>query len=112
MALSNRCWSKALVGEQLLQALADCNEALRLRPHHAATIANRAFVYLRLADPHRAIADYNAALELDPKNAHALHGRSIARRQSGDADAAEVDAAAAKLIRPDVSAEFVTGNIN
>jgi hypothetical protein len=34
------------------------------------------------------------------------------RRQSGDADAAGVDAAAAKLIRPDVSAEFVNGKIN
>jgi tetratricopeptide (TPR) repeat protein len=57
LALSNRCWSKALGGAQLLPALADCNEALMLKPRHAATIANRAFVYLRLGDLNRALAD-------------------------------------------------------
>jgi Flp pilus assembly protein TadD len=52
------------------------------------------------------------ALEIDPKNAHALHGRSLALRQSGDAEAADRDAAQAKLIRPNVAGEFVSGKIN
>jgi Tfp pilus assembly protein PilF len=96
----------------MLQALADCNEALRLKPLNAGTIANRAFVYLRLGELTRALADYNAALEIDPKSAHALYGRSLAQRQSGDTAAAEADAAAAKLIQSNVEAEFANSGIN
>ena len=100
------------MGTQLQQALADCNEALRLKPDHAAAIANRAFVHLRLGDPTRAITEYNTALELDPKNAHALYGRSVAERQNGDTVSAEADAAAAKRIQPDIDAEFVNHGID
>jgi hypothetical protein len=43
---NGRCWTRTIVGE-LLAALADCNEALRLKPDVAATLDSRGLIYRR-----------------------------------------------------------------
>ena len=47
MAFGNRCFAKALLG-QLEQGLADCNEALRVKPKNPGAFAARGFVNLKL----------------------------------------------------------------
>src|SRR6185295_18510448 len=44
---NGRCWTRAIVGE-LQAALADCNEALRLKPDVTATLGSRGLIYLKM----------------------------------------------------------------
>ena len=60
--LNSRCWARARWGQELDEALADCNAALKLRPGTAAILDSRGLVYLRKGDFKSAIADYDAAL--------------------------------------------------
>jgi tetratricopeptide (TPR) repeat protein len=62
-AWSSRCWVRAMLG-QLHEALADCNESVRLQPKVAGNLGTRGFVYLKLAQYDDAITDYNAALAI------------------------------------------------
>src|SRR5215469_1110875 len=91
-AFDNRCWARAVVGI-LKQALADCNQALRLMPNNAATLDSRGFVFLKMTNFDAAVSDYDAALRINPKLAFALYGRGLARLKnedpSGEADIAE-----------------------
>jgi tetratricopeptide (TPR) repeat protein len=108
LALSNRCRARAMIDDQMQQALADCDHALLLDRSDAWAIANRAFVYLRLGDPDKAITEYTIALQKDPKNAHALYGRGLAKRNKGDTIAADADIAAARAIRPNIGEAFTS----
>src|SRR5262249_40314141 len=82
-ALNSRCWARALTGQALELALADCNAALRMRPNTAAFLDSRGLVYLRQKNFDKAIADYDAALHLQPKSAWSLYGRGLARQHKG-----------------------------
>jgi tetratricopeptide (TPR) repeat protein len=42
---NNRCWTRAVSGENLDIALADCNEAIRLEPGSAAALDSRGLVH-------------------------------------------------------------------
>ena len=66
-ALNARCWARAWWGQELEQALADCNAALKLSPNTAAYLDSRGLVYLRQNQYDKAIADYDAALRLQPE---------------------------------------------
>ena len=46
-------------------ALADCNEAIRLGPPSAAKFSSRGLAYLKLSQWELAVADFNAALQLN-----------------------------------------------
>lgn len=95
---NNRCWTRALAGRDLTQALDDCNESLRLSPDRPHVLNSRGLVQLKLGAFDRAIADYGAALRHDPKDADSLYGRGIAKLRSGDKTGGEADIAAAKAI--------------
>jgi tetratricopeptide (TPR) repeat protein len=97
-ALNNRCWLRATLGRDLAQALADCNEALRLRPRRASYLDSRGLVRLRMGDLARAIDDYDAALALVPRLAWSLYGRGTARLAQGKVAAGNADIAAAVAI--------------
>jgi tetratricopeptide (TPR) repeat protein len=88
------------------EAMADCNESLRLRPGDGNTLGTRGLVYLKLKKLDLALADYDTALQADPKDAFSLYGRSIAKRLNGDEAGANVDIAAAKRISPDIAEDF------
>jgi tetratricopeptide (TPR) repeat protein len=68
-ALHERCWAKAVLNKELEEALADCNESLRLKPNDPETLGGRGFLYLRLGFMKTAILDYSAAIESMPNKA-------------------------------------------
>jgi tetratricopeptide (TPR) repeat protein/predicted aspartyl protease len=93
-AYNKRCWSRALWGQDLDKAEADCDTALRLRPRTYAFLDSRGLVRLRRGELDPAIADYSAALKLYPTGAWSLYGRGIAElklglKPQGDADIAK-----------------------
>ncbi len=72
-ALNGRCRDRALEGENLPQALADCNRALKLvakaNPFAGRVLDSRGLVRLRMGDYDKSIADYDESLKLWPKDA-------------------------------------------
>jgi len=103
-AFDNRCWARAVVGI-LKQALADCNEALRLMPGNASTHDSRGFIFLKMTNYDAAVSDYEAALRVDPKLPFALYGRGLARLRNED-PAGEADITAAKALQADIAEEY------
>ena len=103
--LNGRCWVRALAGRDLDKALADCNEALRLRPGLPQALDSRGLVFLRLNQPDKAIADYSAALKVAPRVAWSLYGRGLAEQRKGLQPQGDADIAAAIAIRPHIGDE-------
>lgn len=109
-AYNGRCLARALVGRELREALADCDESLRLGP--TPDIYNtRGFVQLKLGAFARAIADYSAAIEKKPKDADSLYGRGLAKLKSGDKRGGDADIAAAKAIKADIAEEYAGNGV-
>ncbi len=106
IAYNNRCLSRAITGKDLVPALADCDQALKLNPLRLDTRDTRGFIYLKLGDPLLAVAEYNAALDIDPNRPLALYGRGIARIMSGQTHEGEADKAAALTLNPEVDQQF------
>ena len=105
-AFNDRCYVRAIAGRELQQALADCNEALRLIPNDIQTLDSRGFAYLRLGEFDKAITDYNAVLKFNPQQAGSLYGRGLAKQKKGDSAGGDADIMAAKAIRADIVEEF------
>ena len=108
-AYDNRCWARAVAATalgMLKQALADCNQAMRLSQGNAATFGSRAFIFLKMNQLDAAVSDYDDALRLDPKLAFALYGRGLAKLKSEDA-AGEADIAAAKLLQANIAQQYL-----
>ena len=95
-----RCRARALWGQGLDQALADCNEAMRLMPGATEYLQTRGLIYLRQGKLDAAITDFDAALKLQPKDAWSLYGRSLAERGKGETDKAATDLATATALDP------------
>jgi tetratricopeptide (TPR) repeat protein/predicted aspartyl protease len=102
-ALNSRCWSRGLSGQDLGQALTDCNAALRLKPSSAQFLDSRGLVHLRQNDYDKAIADYDAALRLRPQTAWSLYGRGLAKLHKGLTAEGQADIAAADLLQPKIA---------
>ena len=102
-ALNSRCWCRALSGQQLDQALSDCNAALKMKPNTAAFLDSRGLVHLRRNDYDKAIADYDAALRLQPKIAWSLYGRGLAKSRKGMSAESQADIAAATALEPKIA---------
>jgi tetratricopeptide (TPR) repeat protein/predicted aspartyl protease len=110
LALNGRCGERALFGEDLANALGDCNAALKLTdkssPAFGRILDSRALVRLRMGDFDRAIADYDDSLKLIPKNAWSLYGRGIAKTRKNRIAEGEADMAAATAIWAPVEEQF------
>jgi tetratricopeptide (TPR) repeat protein len=102
-ALSSRCRSRALSGQELDQALGDCNAAVRMRPNTAEYLDSRGLVYLRKNDYDKAIADYSAAVHLQPKSAWSLYGRGLSKLHKGLTADGQTDVAAATALEPKIA---------
>ena len=100
-----RCWTRALWGEELGRALADCDAALKLRPNTAAFIDSRALVQLRRGDYDKAIADYDRALGLGSKHAWSYYGRGVAKLRKGLTAGGKADIAAATALQANIAEE-------
>jgi tetratricopeptide (TPR) repeat protein len=108
-ALNGRCRNRALLGQDLKDALADCNKAISrsLKGANGFIFASRALVHLRLGDYDESVADYDAALRLHPGNdAGLLYGRGIAKIRENKRSEGEADLAAAVKIAPDIGEKF------
>jgi tetratricopeptide (TPR) repeat protein/predicted aspartyl protease len=99
-AYNERCWARAILGQELDQALRDCNAGLRLDPHAPRLLDSRGLVNLRRNRLDKAIADYNEALKINPKIAWSLYGRGIAELRKGMTAQGDADIAAAKALAP------------
>lgn len=106
IAYNNRCLTRAISGKDLVAALADCDQALKLNPLNLDTRDTRGFIYLKLGDPALAVNEYNAALDIDPNRPLALYGRGIARIMNGQTRDGEADKAAAMTLNPEVDKQF------
>lgn len=107
IAYNNRCLSRAISGKDLVAALADCDQALKLNPLNLDTRDTRGFIYLKLGDPALAVNEYNATLDIDPNRPLALYGRGIARIMNGQTQDGEADKTAAKSLNPEVDKQFL-----
>ena len=103
--LNSRCWTRALWGQELGQALADCDRALKLHPDTAAYLDSRGLVRLRRGEYDQAIADYTRALKLQPDLAWSHYGRGVAELREGRKDQGQADIDAAIKLQPDIAAE-------
>ena len=83
LAYNNRALSRAVAGSDLVAALADSDQALKLLPLNLEVRDTRGFIYLKLGDPALALNEYNAALTIDPNRALSLYGRGLARIRMG-----------------------------
>lgn len=108
MLWNNRCWVRAVGGEELEFALADCNEALRLDPRNTAALDSRGLVHFKRGDYAAALADYEAALAIEPGRGHYLYGRGMTRMRMGAVDAGRADLAAAERAEPGIAAIYRT----
>ena len=110
-ALEDFCAAESMSG-QLQQALADCDESLRLNHNQEGAFQSRGYTNLKLGQLDEAISDFGAALKLNQKDASSLYGRGVAERKKGDAAASNADIAAAKAIRADIGDWYVSHGFN
>jgi tetratricopeptide (TPR) repeat protein/predicted aspartyl protease len=102
-ARNARCEEKVLLNQDLDNAIADCNAAVRSNPKSAPTLGNRGLAYLRRGDYKKAIDDFDDALKLNPKLVWSLYGRGIAEIRLGKTAPGQADIEAAKAIRPAIA---------
>jgi tetratricopeptide (TPR) repeat protein len=102
-ALNARCLSRGLSGQQLNEALGDCNAALRLRPDTAAYFGSRGLVQLRRAEYDKAITDFDRALAVEHADAWAYYGRGVAKLRKGLTADGQADIAAATALAPTIA---------
>jgi tetratricopeptide (TPR) repeat protein len=104
--LDNRCWARALSGDDLGKAEADCDAALRLDPRDPSILGSRGLVRLRRGNPDGAIDDYSASLRSTKKNPWSLYGRGVARLRKGLKADGDADIAAATGEDPGMAERF------
>lgn len=106
IAYHDRCELRARMGQDLDKALADCNTDLAQRPNNTATLASRAFVYLRLAQYDDAIGDASTCIGANSHLPTAFFLRGVAKLRKGDKVGGESDLVEAKERDPRVFAAF------
>ncbi|MEQ1784447.1 MAG: tetratricopeptide repeat protein [Hyphomonadaceae bacterium] len=103
--LNSRCWVRAVWGQELDQALADCDASLRIA-NSLDTLDSRGLVHLRRGEFQAAFADYDAAVHGDDGLIDSLYGRGIARLRLGQTNAGKADIAAATARDANIAVQF------
>jgi tetratricopeptide (TPR) repeat protein len=103
---NDRCWVRAIAMIESDLALADCNEALRLRPNFSAALDSRAFLQLKRGQYREALVDYEAVLKESPKDPYSIFGRGVAKLRTGDAAGGNADLVAATVLQSGLREEF------
>ena len=106
LAYFNRCLTRTITGQDLVEALSDCDVALKSMPHNLDIRDTRGFIYLKRGDPATAVVEYNAALAVDPNRPFTLYGRGIAQIRNGHKDEGEADKTAALALKASVASQF------
>lgn len=93
------CGARALLRDELSNALDDCNEALSLKPGDGTILASRAMINLRMQRLDAAINDYNAAIKIKIGDSGWLFfGRGLAKIRKGLEAEGRADIAASLAI--------------
>ena len=106
-AFVNRGDAYRLRENDIDRALADYDQAIRLKPDFALAFASRGFVYLfarRRLD--QAVADFNEAIRTDPASANVFYYRGVAWSGKGLWDRAIGDFSEAIRLRPTFSIAY------
>jgi tetratricopeptide (TPR) repeat protein len=106
LLFNDRCWARAVAMIELDAALADCNQALKLRSGFTPALDSRAFLRLRQGRYKDAITDYDAVIKDVPKDPYSLFGRGVAKLKSGDRAGGDADIAAAVALQKGMREEF------
>ncbi len=110
--LNNRCWARAIWGQQLNVALADCNEAVSLHPNRATFLGSRALVQFRQGNYAAAIADGDEAIALAKrKGADVFYIRGLAKLKIGDRHDGQADIDAAEKINPAIAGTYAAWGV-
>ncbi|MEQ1619663.1 MAG: tetratricopeptide repeat protein [Terricaulis sp.] len=104
--LNERCWLRAVSGEDLDQALEDCDRSLRQRPDDANTLDSRALVHLKRGEFAAALTDYDAALARSPGRGRYAYGRGLAQFGLGRVAEARANLEAGEAAAPNTSRTF------
>ncbi len=104
-ALFGRCRARAVLGQALDKALADCSRSLRLAPNMVSALETRGMVHLKSGAYDDAIKDCDAALAASPKQALALYVRGAAKLKKGQAEDGKADQQAALALQPNLAAQ-------
>lgn len=104
--LTLRCWTQAVLHQQLDQALADCNAALKMNSRTASTLDARGLVYFREGNYGAAISDFNSAVTIVPGLVTSVYVRGLAKLKSGDVAGGNADIATAKVTDPDIATQY------
>ena len=86
-----RCRMRALWGQELDRAKADCERALAGDPRNLSSLQSEGIIALRENRADEAWRYFDTTLDADPDNALSLYGRSIAAGKLGRADDARAD---------------------
>ena len=105
-AFNDRCWNRAVQGQQLELALSDCNQAVTLSPNDADILDSRCFVNFRMSQYSSAIGDCDAVLKIYPKRAPSLYVRGLAKLKTGDTAGGNADIAAAEALDSTVAQTY------
>ena len=105
--LNSRCWTRAVWGQQLDLALADCSASIQVSPT-AATLDSRGLVHLRRGEYSDALDDYAAALRKQPELPSSMYGRGIALLRLGRDEEGKADIADATSRRSSIATEFAS----
>ena len=104
--LQARCFWRAVAKTDLDSAMADCNQALVLKPGDAASYYSRAFVLYQQGKYQEALGDVNSALAANPNISDAFFLRGMIKGQLGDQNGKDADITAAKAMMPRVEINF------
>jgi len=96
----NSAYNKGESGDKQ-GAIADYNQAIKIKPDYALAYNNRGNAKYNLGDKQGAIADYNQAINIKPDYADAYNYRGIAKKNLGDYQGAIADYNQAIKIKPD-----------
>jgi tetratricopeptide (TPR) repeat protein len=106
MAWNQRCWTRGLSERDLHEALADCNEAVRLDPRYANAFDSRALVHFRRQEWDAALADYETAIALAPDAAHQRFGRGLTLLRLGRHEEGAAAIAEAQQLDPSIEDRY------
>lgn len=93
---SARCMTRTVMGKDLENAVADCDQALRINANNFFDYATRGMARYKMGQFDVAIADAMTSLKLAPNNSTALLVRGLAHRAAGLTIEGDADIAAAR----------------
>ena len=92
-------------------AIADYNQAIKIKPDGATAYYNRGIAKKNLGDYQGAIADYNQAIKIQPDYVDAYINRGVAKKNLGDYQGAIADYNQAIKIQPDYVDAYINRGV-